>query len=207
MTAAGMLSIQGANMPSPSALVWALLVGAASLWIPDLVRAQAAGEVSLSDESLQLRYLTPASLGAAGDGEVGFGVFLNEDRDLILSGHYFVEADRLGGRRLVIKGGPIAYGALLGEENMDVFSIALAAEARFELLRRQEVFLVARFAYAPDILTFGTADSLTDFTGEVEAALTDRVSGLIGYRLFEFDLLEGEREVEESVHLGIRYEF
>lgn len=193
-------------MPSRSAVVCALLVGAVSPWFPDLVRAQAAAEVALSDESLDLGYLAPMTVGAVA-GEVGFGVFLNEDRDLILSGEYFVEADRLGGRRLVIKGGPVAYGAMLGEENMDVFSIALGVEARFELLRRQEVFVVARFAYAPDVLTFGTADNLTDFTGRIEAALTDRVAGFVGYRLFEFDLLEGEREVEDSLHLGIRYEF
>jgi hypothetical protein len=194
-------------MPSPSAVVCALLAGAASPWFPDLARAQAAAEVALSDESLQLRYFAPLSIGAVGAGEVGFGVFLNEERDLILSGQYFVAADRLGGRRLVIKGGPVAYGAMLGDENMDVFSIGLGVEARFELLRRQEVFLVANFAYAPDVLTFGTADNLTDFTGRVEAALTDRVAGFVGYRLFELDLLEGDREVEESLHLGIRYQF
>lgn len=194
-------------MPLRLLVFCALLAGAMS-WFPGSARAQgAAGEIAVSDESLQLRYLAPATAGRGTAGELGFGLFLNEDRDLILSAHYFAEADRLGGPRLSIKAGPVGYAAMLTPENSDVFSIALGAEARFELLRRQKVFVVARFAYAPDILTFGTADSLMDFTGQVELALTDRVAGFAGYRHFEFDLLEGDREVEDSLHLGIRYQF
>lgn len=198
-------------MPYRSTLSSSLsLCAALALLLPCPSPAQAqgtAGEVTLSDESVQLRYLMSNAQTYGAGNELGFGIFLNENRDIILSSHFFVAADRVRFDRLTFRAGPVGYGALLSTENTDIFSVALAAEARFELLRRQALFLVARFAYAPDILTFGSADNLTDFTGLAELPLTDRVTGFAGYRMLELDLLEGEREVEESLVLGIRYRF
>lgn len=182
-----------------------LLCGAFAL-LPDRGVAQgAAGEIGLSDEAVQLRYLLSDARTAG--NELGFGMFLNENRDIVITSHFYVEADRLRFDRLTLKAGPVAYAALLSTENTDIFSIALGAEARYELLRQQELDLVARFAYAPDILTFGSADNIMDFTGQAELPLTERVTGFAGYRLFEVDLLSGEREIEESLILGIRYHF
>lgn len=166
----------------------------------------AAGEVALSDESLQLRFLQSAS-GVGESSELGFGLFLNENRDILASSHYYVEADELRFNRLTFKAGPVAYAAMLNTENTDIFSVALGAEVRFEFLRRQELYVVAQAAYAPDILTFGSADNLFDFTVRIELPLTDRVIGFGGYRLLDIDLLNGSRELEESPHLGIRYTF
>ena len=182
-----------------------LLVSAALVFSPGAAIAQdAAGEIALSDESVQLRYL---AWGSGQSTELGFGLFLNENRDIIATSHYYLEADALGGNRLSFKAGPVGYAALLSTENTDIFSIAVGAEIRFELLRRQGVFVAVQGAYAPDILTFGSADNLLDFTARAELPLTDSVIGFAGYRLLEFDLLTGTREVEESAHVGIRYLF
>lgn len=191
-------------MPHRSAFLFHFLACIVFAVLPRDGRAQAgSGEIALSEESVQLRYLWSGTAG----GELGFGLFLNENRDIVFSSHYYLEANRLRFDRLTFKAGPVAYGALLSTENTDVFAVAVGAEARYELLRRQELFLVGRFAYAPDILTFGAADNLMDLTAQVELPLTHRVIGLAGYRLLEFDLLEGDREIEESLHLGVRYSF
>lgn len=167
------------------------------------------GEIALSDESIQLRYLRLQDRSDIGNapGELGFGLFWTENRDFVASSNYFVEASRLRFNRLTLMAGPVAYAAMLNTENTDVFALALGAEARFELLRRQELDIVGRAAYAPDILTFGSADQLWDVTARAELPLTDRIIGFGGYRLFEIDLLQGTNELEESIHLGIRYEF
>ncbi len=164
-----------------------------------------AAELAVAEESLQLRYMIPPP-GADG-GELGFGFFLNEARDLVASSNYYVEANQIGFRDLTVLVGPVAYAALLSTENNDIFSIALGAEARLQLLRNPELTAVGRAAYAPDILTFGSADNLWDVVGRLELPLTDRVTGFGGYRLFEIDLLTGKAELEESVHLGLRYRF
>lgn len=176
--------------------------------LPHDGRAQGtAGEVALSDESLQLRYLMAGTGFTGTAGELGFGLFLSENRDIVISSHYYMEADRLRFDRLSFKAGPVGYAALLSIENADVFSVAVGAEVRFELLRRQELFVVGRAAYAPDILTFGSADNLIDLTAQLELALSDQVVGLVGYRLLDFDLLAGDGEIEESAQVGVRYRF
>lgn len=164
-----------------------------------------AAELAVAEESLQLRYMIPPP--GTGDGELGFGFFLNENRDLVASSNFYVEASRIGFRDLTVLIGPVAYAALLSTENNDVFSIALGAEARLQLMRNPELTAVGRAAYAPDILTFGSADNLWDVVGRLELPLTDRVTGFGGYRLFEIDLLSGKAELEESIHLGLRYRF
>lgn len=183
--------------------VWVLCLAIGAL--PQGLNAQeAAGEIALSDESVDLGYIQ--SLARSGT-EVGFGIFWDENRDLVLTGNYYVEAERLRFDRLTFKFGPVGYAAMLSAENTDVFSIAVGAEVKFELLPRQGVEIVAEVAYAPDILTFGAADKLWDVTGRVQMPLTDRITGFAGYRQFEIDLLQGTAELEEGLHLGIRYRF
>ncbi|MGH8195028.1 MAG: hypothetical protein ACREQ8_11595 [Woeseiaceae bacterium] len=167
------------------------------------------GEVALSDDSIQLRYAVPSSASAVGSepSELGFGLFLNENRDIVANADYYVEARRLRFNRLTFKAGPVAYAAMLNTENTDVFGIAVGAEVRFEFLRRQGLDVVGKVAYAPDILTFGAADKVWDVIGRVELPLAENMVGFAGYRLFEIDLLEGTQEIEESLHLGLRYLF
>jgi hypothetical protein len=166
-----------------------------------------SGEIALSEESVQLRYVRPRRQGNIEAAQLGFGLFLNEERDIVASSNYYVEASRLRFNRLTILVGPVAYAALLSEENTDIFALGLGAEARFRLLRDPEVTIVGRAVYAPDILTFGSADNVWDVIGRAEIPITDRVTGFGGFRLFEIDLVQGKTELEESVHLGLRYLF
>ncbi|HUD96675.1 MAG TPA: hypothetical protein VMO24_03975 [Woeseiaceae bacterium] len=180
---------------------------------PPLLAQDSAGEIALSEESIQLRYIRELqsrelqSDSSDHASQLGFGLFWTESRDFVASGNYYVEASRLRFDRLTLLAGPVAYAAMLNTENTDVFSLAIGAEVRFELLSRLDLDLVGRAAYAPDILTFGSADQLWDVTVRAELPLTDRITGLGGYRLFEIDLLQGTNELEESIHLGMRYQF
>jgi hypothetical protein len=63
--------------------------------------------------------------------------------------------------------------------------------------------------YGPDILTFGSADSLTDLGARVELALAEQVMVFGGMRWFEFDLTEGmgERTLQEELFVGLGYRF
>lgn len=202
-------------MPSQSAFFWLAAVCTALLLQTDSARAQAetgqAGEIALSEDSMQLRYIRSRMQPGADNpneaGELGFGLFLNEQRDIVASANYFVEASELRMYRLSVMVGPVAYAALLSLENNDVFALALGAEARYRLLRSPEVNIVGRAAYAPDILTFGSADNVWDVIARAEIPVTERVTGFGGYRLYEIDLLQGKRELEETVHLGLRFQF
>jgi hypothetical protein len=192
-----------------------LLFGIFAVSVPSGASAQetrqtrASGEIAVSEESLQLRYERPRTQPGSNieAGQLGFGLFLNEERDIVASTNYYVEATRLRMNRLNILVGPVAYAALLSEENTDVFALGLGAEARYRLLQNPEVTIVGRAVYAPDILTFGSADNVWDVIARAEIPITNRVTGFGGFRLFEIDLVEGKTELEESIHLGLRYRF
>ena len=170
------------------------------------------GEVALSNDTLQLRYIGRA--GAVGNGGQIMGTFfLSEERDIVLSGGVLFPAglpDNLNvGERLTVRFGPQVYAALLEEENNDVMAVSVGAEARFVVNRRIGLAVSGQAFYAPDILTFGSADSLTDLSARVELQVAPELLAFGGMRWFEFDLTEGggERTLQEELFFGVGYRF
>ena len=173
---------------------------------------QQRGEVSLSNDTLQLRYI--GRDGAVGNGGQIMGTFfLSEERDIVLSGGVLFPAglpDNLNvGERLTVRFGPQVYAALLEEENNDVMAVSVGAEARFVVNRRMGLAVSGQAFYAPDILTFGSADALTDLSARVELQVAPELLAFGGMRWFEFDLTEGggERTLQEELFFGVGYRF
>ena len=165
------------------------------------------GEVALSNDTLQLRYVGEPG-GVGGGGQITGAFFLSEERDIVLSAGALFPAN-LDFGRLTLRFGPQAYAALLEEENNDVLAMSVGAEARFVLNQRMGLALSGQAFYAPDILTFGSADSLTDLSARAELQVGRQVLAFGGMRWFEFDLIEngGERTLQEEVFVGIGYRF
>jgi hypothetical protein len=191
---------------------WIATVAAISAWISMSAYAQQEedgqiGEVALSNDTLQLRYVGDA--GAIGGGGRLFGsFFLSEERDIVLSAGALFPADFDVGR-LTLRFGPQVYAALLDEENNDVMAMSVGAQARFVLNRRMGLAVAGEAFYSPDILTFGSADNLTDLSARVELQAGPQLLAFGGMRWFEFDLVEGggERTLQEEVFVGVGYRF
>src|SRR5690606_8286401 len=99
------------------------------------------------------------------------------------------------------------YAALLSDENNDVFALALGVTARLDLVRSRGLAIVGSAFVSPDVLTFGSADNLTDFMARAEIELTDRLIGFAGYRWFELDLLmRQELRLQNELFAGVRWE-
>jgi hypothetical protein len=165
------------------------------------------GELALSNDTLQLRYLGKDG-AVGGGGQLTGAFFLSEERDIVLSAGALFPAN-LDFGRLTLRFGPQAYAALLEEENNDVLAMSVGAEARFVLNRRMGLALSGQAFYAPDILTFGSADSLTDLSARAELQVAPQMLAFGGMRWFEFDLIEGggERTLQEELFVGIGYQF
>jgi hypothetical protein len=169
-------------------------------------------EVALSNETLQVSYV-------GRDGQIGEGgqvhgaFFLSEERDIVLSGGVMFPAglpDNLTvGRRLTVRFGPQVYAALLQEENNDVFATSLGIQARFVLNRRMGLAVAGSAFYAPDILTFGSADNLTDLSARLEMQVAPELVAFGGMRWFEFDLTEGggTTTLQDELFFGVGYRF
>lgn len=168
------------------------------------------GELALSNDTLQLKYVTGGKLVGVDDSRFSGAFFLSEERDIVLSAGLTFPLDiDLGLSRFTLHVGPQVYVALLEDENDDVLSASLGAEARFLLIRRLGLAIAGHAYYAPDILSFGSADSLTDLMARAEIDISDKAIAFGGMRWFEFDLTEGEgeRTLQEEVFVGFGYRF
>jgi hypothetical protein len=193
------------------ALVGALAITGFARVAPaqDLEQQRPVGEVALSDDTLQLRYIAS---GRAMDVErasrISGTFFMSEARDLVLSGDVLFPGD-LNIDRLQVLFGPRAYAALLEDENNDVLAASLGVEVRYELNRASGFAVSGQAFYAPDILTFGSANNLTDLSARAEIRLQDRLTVFGGMRWFEFELTDGdeERTLQEELFAGVAWRF
>ena len=168
----------------------------------------ASAEIALSNDTLEVRYLSSGgAVGMDRSSRLSGGFFLSEDRDIVLDAGVVFPAIDTG--RLTIAVGPQIYAALLDEENNDVFSVTVGAQVRFLLQPEWGLAIAGKAYFGPDILTFGTADTLTDLSARVEMEFSPRVLGFAGMRWFEFDLIDGggEQTLMEEVFLGAAYRF
>ena len=165
------------------------------------------GELALSNDTLQLRYLGKDG-AVGGGGQLTGAFFLSEERDIVLSAGALFPAN-LDFGRLSLRFGPQAYAALLEEENNDVMAMSVGAEVRFVLNQRMGLALSGQAFYAPDVLTFGSADSLTDLSARAELQVAPQMLAFGGMRWFEFDLIDdgGVRTLQEELFVGIGYRF
>jgi hypothetical protein len=164
-------------------------------------------EVALSNDTMQLRYVDRVDKDDKSRASGSF--FLSEDRDIVLSADYLFPAQLEFLDRLQLLIGPRAYAALLEQENEDVFALTLGAELRLELDRRSGLAVTGQAFHAPDILTFGAADNLTDLSVRAEIRLQPRLTVFGGMRWFEFEGTEDapNETLQEELFAGVNWRF
>ena len=88
-------------------------------------------------------------------------------------------------------------------------ALSLGGEIRFYFDPQRRFAVSGQAFYAPDILSFGSADNLTDLSARAEMQVSERVMAFAGMRWFEFDLVDGggERTLQEEVFVGLGYRF
>jgi hypothetical protein len=165
-------------------------------------------DVQASNDTLQLKYLSSGKKVGVDNSRFSGAFFLSEDRDIVLSAGLVFPVDYNFGRLSVLIG-PQVYAALLHEENNDVVAMSLGAELRFVLDRDLNLAVAGYAYYAPDILTFGSADQLSDLSAQLEIPLSKQFKGFAGYRWFRFDLAEGggRQTLQNQLFVGLGYRF
>ncbi len=165
-------------------------------------------DVALSNDTLQLKYIANGSKVGVRNTRFSGAFFLSEDRDIVLSGGLLFPVDYDLGRFNVVIG-PQLYAALLTEPTNDVMAVSIGAEVRFILEKEHDLAVMAFGYYAPDILTFGSADKVVDVGGQLELPLSKKMRGFLGYRYFQFDLTQGQgnKKLQNQIYLGLGYRF
>lgn len=176
----------------------------------DDANVQRSGEILLSDEAVQLKYLTNGERFGVENTDASIGVFLSEDRDVVLSAGMLMDTqllDFINWDRLKLRLGMQGYGMLLGREDTDIVALSGGGEVRFVLFPRAPIIITAYGYYAPDILSFGSADNMHDIGVTIEGPLTDRMTGFAGYRDFDVELVGAATQLQGSIILGVRYQY
>jgi hypothetical protein len=164
-------------------------------------------EFYISENALQASYIRTLDLGELGPTEVRGGVFYNEDRDLIGIADLLMDVgDEVDVRALELRVGTRLYGAFLAPEDEDVFGVGLGGEAEYFFNRARTVSVKLGLFYAPDIVTFGTADNVKDVSLRLMMRLRDGMDVFAGFRTLEIDL-PIDREVDDNLHVGFRRSF
>lgn len=186
------------------------ILAATGLPAQDLMSQRPIGEIALSDETVQLRYIASAKTTAniPRASRISGGFFLSEERDIVLSGDILFPA-QFDFDRLQVLFGPRAYAALLEDENDDVLALSLGIEARYVLNRSSGLAIAGQAFHSPDILTFGRGDNLTDLSIRAEIRLQPRLTVFGGARWLEFELTDGEGDqtLQDELFAGLAWGF
>ncbi|HUF74050.1 MAG TPA: YfaZ family outer membrane protein [Gammaproteobacteria bacterium] len=165
-------------------------------------------EVYLAENALQAMYTTELDVGELGMNEIRAGFLFSEARDFILAGDMLVDVGQRPERpRWMLDVGPRVYGALLNVENQDIFAIAVGGRLSYLFRQNGATTMSVSAFYAPDIITFGNADNVVDVSVRFETQLTPATRIFLGYRSFEFDLLDAKRKIDDDIHIGFRRRF
>ncbi len=174
------------------------------------VQSHAAGlDLRLSNESAELTYLFNSSSFYSGGADVGAGLFINNDDDMMLSLSWVVSGQGLGANEAFSYGvGIKGYGLMVDELDQDGGALAIGGQLRYLIPGPVSVAMVAEGFISPKITSFADVEKMTEFRIAAEFEVNKETSAYIGYRILEVDLDEKNGyEVDENIHIGIRLAF
>jgi len=178
------------------------------LLIPVVVEANDF-EAALSSETAQFTFHSDSSLIGWGGGELGFGVFYNNDSD-------FVGQLSIMQRRQASQGTPLTFGVgvntylgMLDADDQDIFAIAISGEARFTFpgVMPMSIYIIGH--YAPKITSFADSEEILDTNLGFQVEVLPQTIAFVGLRSFKVDANHGKSyDLDDSrLHIGVRLTF
>ena len=175
-------------------------------------RAESSFGIQLSDESARFVYATEMHNGQHGPVDMEFGLFFNEDDDVMGHVGLMVRNDTFESP-LVISLGARAYYADAGNApgnppDSSVGAIAIGGELLFIPDNWGGLGIGVHYFIAPEIVSFGDADGFTEYGVRLNYEITMQSSIFIGYEKIEAELEDGtDLEIGDSVVFGINLRF
>lgn len=159
-----------------------------------------------SDKSAEMQYEQLGSVFGLGNSRANASFLFSEERDNAISGSLMFDAQPEFLSGLDISFGLKAFAGLLAIENTDVFGLGANLGASYLFPVKQfPLRLSAELGYVPDILTFGEADRLFDWHVRAGLPMTETIFAFVGLRYLQFDTRPGDRELDNQVHVGFRW--
>ncbi len=167
---------------------------------------RSAIEAEAGNDALQMRSLTAAPVLPL-KSDLDYGLLLSDSRDLVGTAAWMFDTNLNLVPRLHFNIGPEVYIAKLAEQNTGAFAVAVAGDARYELIRKLGLSAYGSAAYAPHVLMFGTPTNVTDFSAGVQVRFAPRLYAQAGYRWFDFKFPGApDDKIQNGVFVGMRWD-
>jgi len=167
----------------------------------------------IGSDIAEVTYLTQASSFGYGGADIGFGVLINEYNDVLANASILVTGSSAGDVRGLHFGvGAKAYaGALEGPNgalDIDGGAIGIGARIRYVFPSDMPLAVLAEAYFAPEVTNISDFDGLLEYRVALELEVTPSARAYIGYRMLEVTYSDNiDYEVDDSAHVGVRFEF
>lgn len=168
----------------------------------------------VGSEMAELTFLTQTASFGYGGADIGFGALINEENDVIASGSILVSGNSAGDVRALHFGvGAKAYVGTLegpGAASLDVDggAIAIGGRIRYVFPGGTPLAVLGEAYYAPEVTNISDFDGLIEYRFALELEVTPSARAYIGYRKLEVTFNDNvDYEVDDSAHIGVRFEF
>ncbi len=168
----------------------------------------------VGSDAAELTFLTQTATFGYGGADIGFGALINEADDIIANASILVSGSSKGDvKGLHLGVGVKAYiGSLDGPGtvslDVDGGAIAIGGRVRYILPSKVPVAVLGEAYFAPDITNISDFDGLIEYRVALELEITPSAIAYVGYRKLEVTFNDNvEYDVDDSAHVGVRFEF
>lgn len=165
-------------------------------------------DISLSDETANVVYLTDSGSFGYGGADIGFGLFWNENDDVVGHANILVTSNPQSGNNFQFGIGAKGYLGNLDVSDEDVAAIGIGGLIRYVIPSATPMGISIEGYIAPDVTSFSDTEEVREVSARFEIEVMPSTRGYIGYRWLEPEMeTAGDVEIDDEIHLGIRFIF
>jgi hypothetical protein len=167
----------------------------------------------LGSKSAEAIYLTESATFGYGGADMGFGVFFNENDDVVGTASVLVSGSGDGDVRGLHFGvGAKVYLGFLDfpapRDDQDGAALSIGGQIRYVFPSTMPFAILVEGFGAPGVTSASDFEGLKEFRGAIELEVTPSARAYIGYRTLEIELNSGAKvELDDKVHAGVRFSF
>ncbi len=186
---------------------------------PFSTASAAAIDFRLGSKMAEVMYKTQDATFGYGGADIGLGVFLNENDDLLATGSILVSGSNEGD----VKGLHFGVGAKIFAgildfpspvDNQEGAALAIGAQVRYVLPGKMPMAILLEGFGAPDVTSASDFKGVREIRLAIELEITPSARAYIGYRALEVELNNGlgnvngkDHELDDKAHVGVRFAF
>lgn len=166
-------------------------------------------EIALSSETAQLTVRSDSSLIGWGGADLAFGLFFNDDDDIVGQISLLQSRQASKGAPLTFGIGARGYVGRLDLIKENVLALGIGGEIRYTIPGVMPMAIYLQGNYAPKITSFSDTESVADLLLGFQLEILPQTIAFAGIRRLEIDTeAVNNYDVDDNrLHFGVRFTF